>query len=203
VTVDSIPNALRTLLAVVPYQMLTALGFYEVLKIFKQKKIIYWTIAVISVSIFSISFKGYLNNYYNVYPKLYSRDWQYGYNQVVGYIKDNYKDYDMIVFSRAYGEPHMFTLLFLNWDPDRHQNDPNLNRYEAYQWVWVSKFDKFYFPDLGDTGTHYQDIINANSDKKILFIGKPGDFPENLPKLLKVNFLNGVGAFEIVAKNAR
>ena len=203
VTVDSIPNALRTLLAVVPYQMLTALGFYEVLKIFKQKKIIYWTIAVISVSIFSISFKGYLNNYYNVYPKLYSRDWQYGYNQVVGYIKDNYKDYDMIVFSRAYGEPHMFTLFFLNWDPDRYQNDPNLNRYEAYQWVWVSKFDKFYFPDLGDTGTHYQDIINANSDKKILFIGKPGDFPENLPKLLKVNFLNGVGAFEIVAKNAR
>lgn len=203
VTVDSIPNALRTLLAVIPYQIITALGFYESLNIFKQKKIIYWIILITSAILFLISFKKYLSNYYDIYPNLYSRDWQYGYKQVVGYIKDNYKDYDMIVFSRTYGEPHMFTLFFLNWDPARYQNDPNLDRYEAYQWVWVSKFDKFYFPDLGDIGTHYQDIMNANPDKKILFIGRPGDFPESLPKLLTVDFLNGVGAFEIVEKNAR
>ena len=203
VTVDSIPNALRTVLAVIPYQLLTALGFYETLKMFNRKKFIYWTIVGVSAITLIVSFKGYLNNYYNTYPVLYSRDWQYGYKQVVSYIKDHYKDYDLIVFSRAYGEPHMFTLFFLNWDPAKYQNDPNLVRFEANQWVWVLKFDKFYFPDLGDTGTKYLDIVNANPGKKILFIGKQGDFPDSLPRLLTLDFLNGTRAFEIVEKDAK
>lgn len=202
-TVDSIPNALRTLLAAIPYQILTGLGFYETLKILNRKKLIRWAVIIAPVIILAISFKGYLNNYYNVYPKLYSRDWQYGYKQVVTYIKGHYSDYDLIVFSRTYGEPHMFTLFYLNWDPGKYQNDPNLDRFEAYQWVWVLKFDKFYFPDLGDDGTRYQDIVSANPGKKILFIGRSGDFPESLPRLLTVDFLNDNRAFDIVEKNAK
>ena len=52
-------------------------------------------------------------------------------------------------------------------------------------------------------GTHYQDIIDVNVGKKILFIGKQGDFPDNLARLLIVDFLNGDRAFEIVEKNAK
>ena len=140
----------------------------------------------------------YLNNYYNVYPKLYSRDWQYGYKQAVSYIRDHYDEYDLIVFTRHYGEPHMFTLFFMGWDPARFQNDPNLVRFETFDWVRVLKFDKFYFPDLGDKGTQFNDIRGENSGKKILFIGKPGDFSQDLPKLLTVDFLNGQRAFEVV-----
>jgi 4-amino-4-deoxy-L-arabinose transferase-like glycosyltransferase len=202
-TVDSIPNALRTLLAVIPYQIFTALGIYEIFKMLSRKKILCWIVAGISVIALAVSFKGYINNFYNIYPKLYSRDWQYGYKQVVSYIKGHYADYDLIVFSRTYGEPHMFTLFFLNWDPGSYQKDPSLDRFEANQWIWVLKFDKFYFPDLGDNGTHYQDIVNANPGKKILFIGKSGDFPDGLPRLLTVDFLNGNRAFDIVEKNAK
>ena len=202
-TVDSIPNALRTLLGAVPYQIFTALGIYETFKLLNRKNILRWIVIGVSVIALGISFKGYLNNYYNIYPVLYSRDWQYGYKQVVSFIKRHYNNYDLIVFSRTYGEPHMFTLFFLNWDPANYQNNQNLDRFEANQWIWVLKFDKFYFPDLGDAGTRYQDIVNANPGKKILFIGKPGDFPDNLPKLLTINFLNGNKAFDIVEKNAK
>jgi 4-amino-4-deoxy-L-arabinose transferase-like glycosyltransferase len=202
-TVDSIPNALRTLLAVIPYQIITVLGFYEIFRILHARNLVRWTVVAVSAIILAISFKGYLNNYYNIYPVLYSRDWQYGYKQVVNYIKGDYKDYDLIVFSRTYGEPHMFTLFFLNWGPASYQNDTNLDRFEANNWVWVLKFDKFYFPDLGDAGTRYQDIVNANPGKKILFIGKSGDFPDNLPRLLTVDFLNGNRDFDIVEKNAK
>jgi len=203
VTVDSIPNALRTLLAVIPYQIITALGFYETYRILNRKNFLRWTIVAVSAIILAVSFGGYLNNYYNIYPKLYSRDWQYGYKQVVSYIKEHYKKYDLIVFSRTYGEPHMFTLFFLNWDPGKYQDDPNLDRFEANKWIWVLKFDKFYFPDLGDAGTRFQDIVKTNPGKKILFIGRSGDFPDNLPRLLTVNFLNGDSAFDIVEKNAK
>lgn len=198
VTIDSIPNALRTLLAVIPYEIVSALGFVEIARLVEMKKLLFYTIIVITVVPLGVQINSYLNNYYNVYPNLYSRDWQYGYKKAVGYVGAHYSDYDLIVFSRTYGEPHMFTLFFLSWDPAEYQTDPNLVRFEANNWIWVLKFDKFYFPDLGDTGTQYQDILKANPGKRILFIGKHADFPDYLPRLLTVNFLNGSNAFDIV-----
>lgn len=200
ITVDSIPNALRTILAVVPYEILTAIGFVETLGFLRKGKLAKGLVVGLSLFLLLIQFRSYINNYFNIYPKAYSRDWQYGYREAVGYIKDHYNDYDLIVFSRTYGEPHMFTLFFLGWDPAKYQNDPNLVRFEANDWVWVLKFDKFYFPDLGDADTKYQDVVAGNPGKKILFIGKPGDFPDNLPILNQINFLDGTGAFQIVEK---
>jgi hypothetical protein len=199
ITVDSIPNALRTLLAVVPYQIITATGMYWLYLLIKGKdRRLRSLFAFIFAMIMAVSLQKYLNSYYNVYPTLYSKDWQYGNKQVVNYIKDHYNGYEMIVFSRTYGEPHMFTLFFMNWDPEKFQTDPNLNRFETFDWVRVLKFDKFYFPDLGDEGTRFEDIKKENPGKKVLFIGKQGDFPESYPRLFTVDFLNGDRAFEIV-----
>ena len=75
-----------------------------------------------------------------------------------------------------------------------------MERFETFDWVRVLRFDKYYFPDLGDKGTKYDDIVKANPDKKILFIGKNGDFPEYKKVLERINFLNGETAFEIVEK---
>lgn len=199
VTNDSIPHALRTLIAVPTYQLLTAFGIYLFYKWIKAKnaKLFFGSI-MLSIVVIIISVGLYLNNYYNIYPNLYSRDWQYGNKQVVGYINQNKDKYDLIVFSRHYGEPHMFTLFYEQYDPTIFQNDPSLNRFETFDWIRVLNFGKYYFPDLGDKGTQFEDIVKINPDKKILFIGKPGDFPQDRQKLLEVNFLNGNPAFEIV-----
>lgn len=201
VTGDSIPHALRTLIAVPVYQLISAFGFLIFLKWIKKYS--YFVKAFIigiasMVVVFSINY--YLNQYYNVYPISYSKDWQYGYKQVVDYIDKHKDEYDKIVFTRHYGEPHMFTLFYLNYDPVKYQNNPDLARYETNNWVWVLGFDKYYFPDLGDKGTRYEDILAQNKGKKILFVGKPGDFPENIDRLEIINFLDGKRAFEIVEK---
>lgn len=198
-TNDSIPNALRTLIAAPVYQIFTALGIYYLYILIKNKKVFYILMGI-SLIIFVINFSIYLKNLFVYYPVRYSRDWQYGNKQVVEYIKENQDKYDLITFTRHYGEPHMFTLFYLKYDPAKFQNSPNLDRFETFDWVRVLRFDKCYFPDLGDKGTQYQDVVNANPEKKILFIGKPGDFPSYLPRLLTVNFLNGDIAFEVVEK---
>lgn len=199
VTQDSIPHALRTLIAAPFYQLICALGFVFTLRWFKNKtltiKIISFLILILAIF---ISVYWYLYQYYIVYPVQYSRDWQYGYKQVVEYIGKHMNDYDQIVFSRHYGEPHMFTLFYLQYDPSKYQNNPNLVRYETNDWVWVLKFDKFFFPDLGDKGTQFADIVRANPGKKLLFVGRSGDFPKELPRLYSVNFLNNENAFDIV-----
>ena len=198
-TNDSIPNALRTLIAAPAYQIITALGVYWAYIFLKPKgKLISYVFWGASGLILLLSFASYLAKYYKVYPVLYSRDWQYGNKEVVSYIKDYYKDYDLIVFSRHYGEPHMFTLFYLAYPPDKFQNSSNLNRFESFDWVRVLTFDKFYFPDLGDEGTMFEDVKKANEGKKLLFIGKPGDFPAEIKRLKTVSFLDGSRAFEIV-----
>ena len=199
VTNDSIPHALRTLIAAPVYQLLSAFGIYQAYIWLRKKAIFWWvSISLLTTVLLIMQFKSYINNYYEIYPVKYSRDWQYGYKQVVDYIDEHKDKYDMIVFTRHYGEPHMFTLFYLAYDPARYQNNPNLIRYETNNWVWVLKFDKYYFPDLGDEGTRFEDIINQNPDKKMLFIGRAGDFPKELPRLLSVDFLNGENAFDIV-----
>lgn len=198
VTNDSIPNALRTAIANPPYQILTALGFYDFYVLLKNRKLKI-ALVMIAFSILLLEVIRYLNIFYTIYPVKYSRDWQYGYEQAVSFVKQNYDNFDEIVFSRTYGEPHMFTLFYLNWDPAKYQNDPNLIRFESDNWVWVLRFDKFYFPDLGDAGTKFADIVRQNPGKKILFIGKPDDFPGSLPRLFSIKFLDGSGAFDAVA----
>jgi len=196
VTNDSIPNALRTLNAAPIYQIFTAVGMYYFWKKMKSKKLAK-TLIFLSIVILIINLGIYMKNLFLIYPVKYSRDWQYGNKQVVSFIKENYDQYDLITYTRHYGEPHMFTLFYLKFDPEKFQTDPTLVRFETYDWVRVLKFDKFYFPDLGDLGTRYQDVINENPGKKILFIGKPGDFPSGAQILKDIYFLNGNKAFEI------
>jgi len=199
VTNDSIPNALRTLIAVPFYQLVCAFGFlitYEWIKKFAKSVRIATFFILIVIIISSLIY--YLNQYYNVYPVNYSKDWQYGYQQAVDFVNKQVDNYDLIVFTRHYGEPHMFTLFYLKYDPAKYQTNPNLVRFETHDWVRVLNFDKFYFPDLSDMGTRFEDIIKQYRGKKILFIGKPGDFPSDIKPLKTINFLNGEEAFVLV-----
>ena len=201
VTNDSIPHALRTMITLPPFLMVCGLGIVKGWQWVKNRGQILSSIVLLTFTamvVFSIYL--YLQNLFFVYPKNYSRDWQYGYKEVVEYVKENQDKYDTVIFSRHYGEPHMFMLFFLGFDPVQYQNNSNLIRFETHDWVRVLKFDKYYFPDLGDEWTGYVDIVRVNPDKKILFIGKPGDFPEDAKVLERINFLNNDPVFEIVEK---
>jgi len=198
-TQDSIPNALRTLIAAPVYQIITAYGLVGVWRyIAKISTRALVAFALILIFFGGWEFESYIRNLFVFYSQKYSRDWQYGYKQVVSYIESHYNDYDMIVFSRFYGEPHMFTLFYLQYPPSSYMNNPNLIRFKAYDWVWVTKFDKFYFPNLSDDGTRFEDIVREYPGKKMLFIGKPGDFPVNNKELYRINFLDNTPAFLIV-----
>lgn len=199
VTNDSIPHALRTLIAVPVYQLISGLGLVFSITLLKKYSPLLKIFFIGGVLIaFSIGFIKYLYEYFVSYPVSYSRDWQYGYKEVVNYIKDHRDEYDEVVFTRHYGEPHMFTLFYLKFDPAKYQNDSSLVRFETFDWVRVLRFDKFYFPDLGDKGTQFADIVKANPGKRLLLIGRNGDFPKEIPRLLSVDFLNGENAFDIV-----
>ncbi len=197
ITSDSIPHALRTLVVLPSYQLITAYGFFKALNKIKNKNFKN-IIAFGSAMLLFIQFGYYLNQYHNIYPVKYSRDWQYGYKQVLDYVNRHYDNYDRIIFSRHYGEPHIFTLFWVKYPPAEYQTDSNLIRYQAHDWVWVTQFDKFIFPDLGDKGTQVADMKEKYFNQgKTLIVGRPDDFLESDPVLKRVDFLNGEPAFQI------
>src|SRR3989338_134302 len=189
------PHASRAMFFLGVWQILAAAGMYYLYAAFKDKKRYFVVFPFILIFTFFIKYFMY---YLDEYPKTSSKDWKYCYKQAVEYLKKNYNYYDLIVLTRTYGEPQIFTLFYLKFDPRKYQNDPSIIREKKGDWVQVSKFDKFYFPDLGETETQYEDIVKQNPGKRILFIGKPGDFPVDRPKLGTIYFLNGETAFKVV-----
>ena len=198
VTNDSIPNALRTVIANPFYQMISAFGLYQSYLILRKKRSTFLLVLGVMAIVGLLQFVLYLNNYYNLYPKLYSKDWQYGYKQVYEYINQHKDEYDEIYFSASYGQPYMFGLFYMKYPPNIFQADPYLTRIDTGNFIEVSRMDRFHFVDFKTTGESFTDIKNSNKNQKMLLVGLPGDFPEEIHKLSAVKFLDGRLAFEIV-----
>lgn len=189
------PHASRAMFMLGVWQILAASGFYYLYLLSKDYKK-YLTVIIFVLLIVSLT--NYFKYYLYEYPRISSQYWQYGYKQAVEYLEKNYYNYDLIVLTRAYGEPQIFTLFYLKFDPLKYRTDKNLLRERSGDWIQVLKFDKFYFPNLSSTGTGYEDIIKQNPGKKIMFIGKPGDFPADRSVLFTTHFLDGTTAFEVI-----
>lgn len=143
--------------------------------------------------------ENYLVVYFTSYRTNYSWSWQYGYKQAVQFAGDHYNDYDKIIITKKYGEPHEYFLFFLKYDPAKYQNDPSAIKFFQSDWYWVDKFDKFWFVN----DWQVSDLITESKVKiecvksKCLLITSPGNYPKGWKKLTTINFLDGSGAFEI------
>ena len=138
------------------------------------------------------------------YREKYSWSWQYGYKQVVEYVKSNYTRYDKIIVTKKYGEPHEFFLFYWPWEPEEYRNDANLNRFYQSNWYWVDSFDKFYFVNDWQIVGDDPEVFVLESGGEVdcreincLLITSPGSVPTGWSKVKTINFLNGEPAFEI------
>lgn len=187
-------------------ELITAFGFFVILGQLKKSKVTVWVAYFI---ILTVSVGSYLTAYLNEYSTKYSWAWQYGYKEVVHYAKNHYDDYDKIIISKKYGEPHEFFLFFWPWDPVQYRNDPNLIRYYQSNWYWVDAFDKFYFVndwEIPSEGTTF--ILESEkevdcSNTSCLLITSPGNYPYGWDKLDTIKFLDDTPAFEIYEKTTK
>ncbi len=155
--------------------------------------------------IIALSFLNYWISYSGNYRKNYSWAWQYGYKNVVSYIKEVYSDYDKIIFTKKYGEPHEFILFYWPWDPERFQKDENLNRFYQTHWFWVDSFDKFYFVNEWDIVNKYNDkLFKLESGDlvdcrgiKCLLVTDSANVPKNWVRVKVFFYPSGESVFEI------
>lgn len=192
-TMNAIPHALRTFCALPAWQIIIAYGLWDCWQRIKKTKI--KTAALLGfLLLLSINFGYYLRQYYLVYPKSCAKDWQHGHKEAVSFVWENRNDFDKVFFTRHYGEPYIFFLFYSQYPPEKYQTIDKV-RTKRYGWVWVDKFDKFYFPDFSDPGDSVGEI-SQREDGKLLFVGKPGDIPSDW--VVKTIYLpDGEKVFEI------
>ncbi len=105
------PHALRSLAMVIPLSILSAYGLAKL----KRS----WTIPVILI--LAIELARYLVSYYRDYPKTYSYEWQYGYQQMVKLVAANQDRFEQIFITRELGRPSMYYWFFTKTDPKQVQ----------------------------------------------------------------------------------
>lgn len=139
--------------------------------------------------LFSLDY--YLNPVAFNYRANYSWSWQFGYKEAVQYVKDHYSQYDQIVFSKYYGEPHEFLAFYWPWNPKNFQQG-KLWDYHA-DWYWVNGLDKIKFVvDREISST----VNSIPSGQKTLIVSDP-QFPVPGRTLKTINFLDNKPAFII------
>jgi hypothetical protein len=178
-------------------EILIALGFYFVVeKIPKQYRL---STSLIYIMVVLVLAEGYFVNYLTKYRENYSWSWQYGYKQVVDYANAHYGDYDKIIVTKKYGEPHEYFLFFGGYDPAKYQSDSGKIAFFQSNWYWVDKFDKFFFVndwDVRNLVTESKVKINCVGIKCLL-ITSPDNYPKGWHKINKIDFLDGSSAFEM------
>lgn len=183
----------RTNIMLPPVLLTVGFGASKVFDFFKNQLRMHRMYTASFLFLLSLtSFSMYLLNFAYDYPEKYSQAWQYGYKQAIEYAQQNYGNYDQIIFTKKYGEPHEFVLFYTKYDPAKYQNAPNLVRYFKSDWYWVDSFDKYRFVNDWEIKEKTFGLHNA------LLITSPGNYPINSTKLETIQFLDDSEAFDIV-----
>jgi len=182
------PHVLRSIVFIPIIIILISLGISIILK--KYPKLVL-TFIFIFLIFNQISFWPK----YKLYAKDYSSSWQYGYQEMVGFVKDKYQDYDQIIITKKYGEPHEFILFYWPWNPKEYQYSPTkIWDYHA-NWYWVGGFDKLKFVNDWEIK---QVIQTINLNVKTLLITSPNNYNQENQLINTIYFLDKTPAFDIL-----
>lgn len=115
--------------------------------------------------------------YFHHYPKRAQtiRAWQCGNREMAQFVKDTYKNTDVFYITKKNGQPYIFLLFYLQYDPLIYHKQAQLSKPDEFGFGQVEKFDKFNFSFTLDTQKH-----------RTAYIGYPDDFAGHQLPLEKI-----------------
>ena len=140
------PHALRAENMSVPLMIISALGVTEFFLFVKKNfKIVLLPTIIIVILFLSYCFSRYLHMYYIHYPKELPYAWQYGFDQIASYTKENYEKYDRIIVTDRYDQPYILIAFFSQYSPQKLQKDIVMSAPDHYGFATGRKLGKYEF----------------------------------------------------------
>ncbi|KXK10829.1 MAG: Dolichyl-phosphate-mannose-protein mannosyltransferase [Microgenomates bacterium OLB23] len=174
----------RTYPMIIPLIAFSSYGIVHVYSVLqKSSQAFRFTAVLFALVAFAFFAHSNFDLYFNHYFKRahHIRSWQCGYKELADYIKETYNDTDKFYITQANGQPYIYLLYFMQYDPARYHNTAQLSEADEYGFTQVKSFDKFSFelpsgPDM---------------PQNAVFIGFPDDFRDrkyNGGKIKKVTY---------------
>ena len=146
----------------------------------------------------------YLETYYGEYAHYYSDSWQYGYKEVFEYLRTVEGQYDKVIFTKRYGEPHIFHAFYDQLNPSMLQPGGDNIRFQKSDWYWTDKVGKYYYVndwEIPYRGENMEKIKLESGEvidtHKTLLVTTFNRLPDNAKELKKIEFVDGRIAFII------
>ena len=134
----------------------------------------------LSVLFLIFNFLYFYHDYLAHYPRIYSGEWQYGYEKSINYASSVYDNYDQINVTTELGRPYIYYLFYSKTLPGEFRKTAKVER-EVFGFVNVKGYGKYRFSkDLKDV-----------SNKKVLYINSAQNTPKKAEILKTFYLLNG------------
>jgi hypothetical protein len=188
-TARETPHALRTISILPTYQILTAYGVWVVYKWLSskhgRKRVL--PFAGMSASLV-ICIYYFLHFYFVHFPARWSGEWQYGYKQMVEYLKPIENNYDHVYITDALGRPYIYFAFYGQYPPSQFLSQVTAIR-DFYGFYNVTKLGNISFqePKPQDAGTK-------------LMVTTPDNSPDGYRILTTIKNLAGDPVFIIADK---
>jgi 4-amino-4-deoxy-L-arabinose transferase-like glycosyltransferase len=189
-----IPHALRVAEMILPVQILIACGlYYFFTEIMKKRQVLVLPLVTVLLLISGFYLWYFLYEYHVHLPHERSKDWVYGRKEAVAYSEAHKNKYDKIIVSTALEFPHIFWLYYTKYDPAKYlaTGGTHTGSFDDE----ANAFDKYEF--------HRFNYDKDSTPGKILFIGKPDEFPDTVTPLKQIKYLNGDRAISIVESKGK
>jgi 4-amino-4-deoxy-L-arabinose transferase-like glycosyltransferase len=198
------PQALRPNPLIPVIIIFASLGFVFLVDLFKKR---HWAKTAVTISLILsclVGYVRYLNSYYGSYRTSYSSSWQYGYQEVMDFVDKEKESYDRIIFTKRYGEPHIFYAFFTQISPQVMYSKDETIRFKQSDWYWTDRIKDTYFVNDWDIPEILTDTLPLESGgevevKNSLLVVSPQSLPKNVRVLKTISFLDGQPAFYIVS----
>lgn len=204
------PHALRAHNMVIPLTIISAYGFYHFWLWVKNKKVRFLVMGYLFLVIIAILWgtSYYLHQYYVHYPKTYPFAWEYGFEELVNYVKEVKDDYEKVYVTDRYDQPYILFLFYLQYPPEKFQKEVILTPRDKFGFSTVRDFDKFHFasinfeelkeePNVLIIGTD-EEIPVITVDAKRLQLVKEGKAPPPPEIIKEIYFKDESIAFQVV-----
>lgn len=195
---DSI-HPVRSLYLLIPLTILISLGAVYLIQLVKGNKIFRFGVFSIISFLYLLNYVYYLDQYWVHAPYLNSQSWQYGYKQIVEYIKPIQKKYSEIVVQQSYDQPYIYFLFYKKYDPKNYQQQ-SLSNVETNKFGDVSlvtKIDNIIFREPNWSGDQWLENRLFVFDS-IKVTKKEIDDQKRYKILDEIKYLNGHTAFRFI-----
>jgi 4-amino-4-deoxy-L-arabinose transferase-like glycosyltransferase len=183
------PHASRNLIAVIPFQLITALGVEEILVSRLGKPLRTATLVILGLGL-SLNATWYCSKYFFDYAPKVAHRFDDGMQAVIEKMAAMDNDLPSVVFSNSVSWPYIYVLFFTQYDPVQLHKDPPI-RTEAL-FAPVTRMGKYTMVD--DLEQAYADTDHG------LFIGPPHALPGVSEAVLIRRPVNDEVSWKIVRK---